>query len=75
MTLSEIFFKLKGTAKWFDSIGIKKNVHELNWWESKTYKNLEFVFTPSQHWCGRSAFDRNNVGFLVSLIKKIFKKI
>lgn len=51
----------KGTAKWFDSIGIKNNVHELNWWQSKKFKNLEFVFTPSQHWCGRGIADRNNV--------------
>lgn len=48
-----------GTAEWFHSCGITKNVFELNWWESKKFKDLEFVFTPSQHWCTRTSFDRN----------------
>lgn len=47
-----------GTAEWFHSCGITKNVFELNWWESKKFKDLEFVFTPSQHWCTRTSFDR-----------------
>jgi N-acyl-phosphatidylethanolamine-hydrolysing phospholipase D len=44
------WFVGQGTAPWFHSIGITNNVHELNWWESKKFKNIEFVFTPSQHW-------------------------
>ncbi len=49
------------SAEWFRSCGITKNVHELNWWESKEYKNIKFVFTPAQHWCARGVLDRNNV--------------
>ena len=50
-----------GTADWFKSCGITENVHELNWWESKELKNINYVFTPSQHWCGRGISDRNKV--------------
>lgn len=53
------WFVGKGTAEWFKSCGIENNVHELSWWESKKLKNIEFVFTPAQHWCTRGAFDRN----------------
>jgi N-acyl-phosphatidylethanolamine-hydrolysing phospholipase D len=56
------WFVGKGTAEWFESIGVaKEKVHELNWWESKKFKNLEFVFTPAQHWCRRGLMDRNAV--------------
>jgi len=34
-------------------------VFELNWWESKESNNLNFVFTPAQHWCSRGIGDRN----------------
>ncbi len=51
------------SADWFRSCGITKNVHELNWWESKEYKNIKFVFTPAQHWCARGVMDRNDVTF------------
>ena len=47
--------------KWFESFGITDNVTELNWWESQKYKDLDFVFTPSQHWCARGILDRNQV--------------
>ena len=46
---------------WFKSCGINDNVHELNWWEYKEYKNIKFVFTPAQHWCARGITDRNKV--------------
>jgi N-acyl-phosphatidylethanolamine-hydrolysing phospholipase D len=56
------WFVGKGTAEWFQSIGVsKEKVHELEWWESKKLNNLEFVFTPAQHWCRRSMFDKNKV--------------
>jgi len=47
-----------GTAEWFRSCGITQNVFELNWWESKNFKDIDFIFTPSQHWCSRSLLDR-----------------
>lgn len=48
------------SGEWFRSCGITANVHELNWWESKEFKGIQFVFTPAQHWCARGLLDRNN---------------
>jgi N-acyl-phosphatidylethanolamine-hydrolysing phospholipase D len=64
------WFVGSGTAQWFQSIGIEKNVHELSWWQSKKFKDLEFVFTPAQHWCGRSVNDKNKVlnFYLISIL-------
>lgn len=55
------WFVGEGTASWFSSCGITQNVHELMWWKSKKFNNLEFVFTPAQHWCARGVADRNKV--------------
>ena len=35
------------------------NIYEFNWWESFTYKDTKFTFTPTQHWSARGIFDRN----------------
>lgn len=48
-----------GTGEWFKNCGIKSNVHEFSWWDSKKFKDLEFIFTPAQHWSSRSLNDRN----------------
>ncbi|CAF0815862.1 unnamed protein product, partial [Brachionus calyciflorus] len=53
------WFVGQGTGEWFKSCGIVKNVHELLWWESKNFKDLEFVFTPAQHWSSRGGFTEN----------------
>ena len=50
-----------GIAKWFQSNGIEINVIEFNWWQSMKFDDLEFVFSPAQHWSGRSLFDRFEV--------------
>ena len=55
------------SGEWFRSCGITKNVHELNWWQSKEFKNIQFVFTPAQHWCARGVMDRNNVIYFYDL--------
>ena len=36
-----------------------KNVHEFEWWESFKDDDIEFTFTPVQHWSKRGLFDRN----------------
>lgn len=53
------WFVGSGTREWFESNGINSNVHELTWWESIKFKDLEFTFTPAQHWSSRSLTDRN----------------
>lgn len=65
-----------GTAAWFKSCGITENVHELNWWESRELNGIKYVFTPSQHWCGRLIKDRNKCLWgswsLIGAKKKLF---
>jgi len=40
--------------------GIDKNkVTELDWFESKNYRNIKFTLTPAQHFSGRSFTDHN----------------
>ena len=41
-----------------ENIGIT-NVHEMDWWDSFKVGEVEFVFTPSQHWSARGIADRN----------------
>ena len=60
-----------GTFDWFHSCGITSNVHELNWWERKELKNIDYVFTPSQHWCGRELNDRCKVKMSIYLIDQL----
>lgn len=48
-----------GTGAWFKSCGITNNLHEFSWWESKKIGQLEFIFTPAQHWSSRNIFDKN----------------
>ncbi|WP_088072953.1 MBL fold metallo-hydrolase [Gottfriedia luciferensis] len=36
-----------------------KNVHEMNWWESKDFSGVNISFVPAQHWTKRTPFDRN----------------
>jgi N-acyl-phosphatidylethanolamine-hydrolysing phospholipase D len=48
-----------GLAPWFARIGIaSKDVVELDWWKSAQVGAVEIVFTPAQHWSGRSLADR-----------------
>ena len=35
------------------------NVFEFEWWQSYKDKEIEFTFTPVQHWSKRGLFDRN----------------
>lgn len=59
----------KFSCSWFVPAGMKqwmidtgcKNVEELEWWEKKELKGVEFVFTPAQHWSTRTSFDRFKV--------------
>ncbi|MCF7797984.1 MAG: MBL fold metallo-hydrolase [Lentisphaeria bacterium] len=43
---------------WFQDMGIE-TVEELDWWDSTRVGDLKFVCTPSQHFSGRTPFDRN----------------
>ncbi len=44
---------------WFIDLGIPSDhIHEFDWWESRDDGNIIATATPSQHWSGRSLFDR-----------------
>ncbi len=52
-----IWFVPLGLKAWFAECNIT-NVIEMDWWEEKKVGDLTFVCTPSQHWSGRTLFDR-----------------
>ena len=58
------WYVAQGQASWMRNNGCE-NVVELNWWDEyrheKDGKEYIFACTPSQHWCQRTAFDRNKV--------------
>jgi len=47
-----------GDKKWLESEGVE-NVFELDWYETKQFKETQFTFLPAQHWSARGMFDRN----------------
>ncbi|KAM6144753.1 LOW QUALITY PROTEIN: N-acyl-phosphatidylethanolamine-hydrolyzing phospholipase D [Phoenicopterus ruber ruber] len=52
-----------GLLDWMQRCGCE-NVIELDWWEENCvpgHDAVTFVFTPSQHWCKRTATDDNKV--------------
>ena len=53
-----LFLVPLGIKAWFSDQGIS-NVIEMDWWDSKAYKGVEFNFTPVQHWSARSFGDRS----------------
>jgi N-acyl-phosphatidylethanolamine-hydrolysing phospholipase D len=46
-----------GIKAWLAELGIEHAV-ELDWWQSVRIGAVEVVFTPAQHWSGRSLTDR-----------------
>ncbi|HEY2188411.1 MAG TPA: MBL fold metallo-hydrolase [Caldimonas sp.] len=46
-----------GIRAWLADLGIAHAV-ELDWWQSARIGAVEIVFTPAQHWSGRSLTDR-----------------
>ncbi len=48
-----------GVGKFFEKLGIT-NMQEFDWWNSITFNGVEFVCTPTQHFSGRTLFDRNS---------------
>jgi L-ascorbate metabolism protein UlaG (beta-lactamase superfamily) len=52
------FFVPLGLKDWFTRRGIG-DVVELDWWEHRVFKGLEFHFVPVQHWSKRTLGDEN----------------
>jgi N-acyl-phosphatidylethanolamine-hydrolysing phospholipase D len=52
-----LFIVPLGIKAWLADTGIA-NAVELDWWQSARVGAVEIVFTPAQHWSGRSLTDR-----------------
>lgn len=63
------WFVPAGLKGWMNQTGVTMNVNEYEWWEEKEITktsndcslSMNFVFTPTKHWCNRGVFDRNKV--------------
>jgi N-acyl-phosphatidylethanolamine-hydrolysing phospholipase D len=58
-----LFLAPLGIKVWLERLGIQQAV-ELDWWAQHIYRgaagrDVEFHFTPAQHWSGRALSDRN----------------
>ena len=53
-----LFLAPLGIGAWLMRLGVREAV-ELDWWEAREHRGVEFHFTPAQHWSGRSLSDRN----------------
>jgi N-acyl-phosphatidylethanolamine-hydrolysing phospholipase D len=52
-----LFIVPLGVKRWLAERGITHAI-ELDWWQSARVGAVEIVFTPAQHWSGRSLTDR-----------------
>ncbi len=58
---------LKGDPFFLVPMGLKRlfnkkgfyHTEEFNWWDTFSYKALEFIFVPARHWTRRGLFDMN----------------
>ncbi len=56
-----LFLVPLGMKQWFDDIGIKEKVVELDWWDSYQIANWKYYAVPVQHWSRRGLFDTNDI--------------
>ena len=56
-----LFLVPLGMKEWFENIGIKSGVIELDWWESHQVGNWKYHAVPVQHWSRRGLLDTNKV--------------
>jgi L-ascorbate metabolism protein UlaG (beta-lactamase superfamily) len=47
-----------GVANLVHDLGFEK-VHEMNWWDSWTFRGLKITFTPAKHWGARVLHDKH----------------
>jgi L-ascorbate metabolism protein UlaG (beta-lactamase superfamily) len=52
-----LFLVPLGMQTWMHDQGIR-NVRELDWWQSLSYREVDLHFVPVQHWSARSVTDR-----------------
>lgn len=54
-----LFLVPLGMKEWFEEIGIKSRVVQLDWWESHTVGEWTYHAVPVQHWSRRGLTDTN----------------
>ncbi len=52
-----LFLVPLGLKRWFADLGVS-NVEELDWWQSRELRGVQFNLTPVQHWSARGIGDR-----------------
>ena len=52
-----MFFVPLGDKKLLAENGVQ-NIHEMDWWNEHTIKQVKVTFTPVQHWSARGFFDK-----------------
>lgn len=73
---TKIFFVPLGVKKILVKWGVPENkIKEFDWYDFKTYEELELIFTPSRHFSGRRLTDRNKTLWGGWIIKSNNKKI
>ncbi len=57
----ELFYTPLGVGSHLEAWGIEReHIIELDWWEDKVFKDLQFVCTPAQHFSGRKFNNRQS---------------
>lgn len=66
----ELFYTPLGVGAHLEAWGIKKErIIELDWWDSRIFKGLNFVCTPAQHFSGRKINNRQSTLWASWVIK------
>jgi L-ascorbate metabolism protein UlaG (beta-lactamase superfamily) len=54
------YFVPLGVAARLQAMGVSgQQIEELDWWQGSSHAGVQLTATPSQHFSGRTAFDRN----------------
>lgn len=66
----ELFYTPLGVGTHLEAWGIEKErIIELDWWDTRTFKDLELVCTPAQHFSGRKFNNRQSTLWASWVIK------
>lgn len=66
----DAYFVPLGIGVHLESWGVSHSkIHEMDWWEKTTFKNIELVCTPAQHYSGRKFSNRKSTLWSSWIIK------
>jgi N-acyl-phosphatidylethanolamine-hydrolysing phospholipase D len=68
------YFVPRGLARWFEACG-RKNVIELNWWQSTEFDGCQITCVPAQHFSSRTLWDRDRTLWCGWVIEAHGKKV